>query len=447
LAQERDEMKRRMIASLICLGLLCGAGCAKSETETTTLLTEPILTGEAAESDLTIPTTETDLTSAADVPTETAEAVSLPTTETAPSLPESTEPSENEPDPVEAMLMNMTLEERVAQMFVVTPEALTGGKPVVTEADGRVRAAFDRIPVGGLLLMGYNLKNPDQVRNLCDGLQALSRDRTGLPLFLCVDEEGGSVARVSGNEAFGLELIPPMAEVGATGDPEAARAIGRRMGTYLRDLGFNVDFAPDADVLTNPENRVVRDRSFGSDPSLVTELAAALSQGLLEEGVLPCWKHFPGHGGTAEDSHKGFAVLHLDPETPEDSPELQPFLAAVESGMPMIMTGHITVPELDPAGLPASLSPVLLSLLRGPERNYAGLLITDALGMGAVTERFGPGEAAVLAVLAGNDLLLATEDPETAWRAVLEAVRDGTIPEARIDESVYRILRTKNDLP
>lgn len=460
-------IRRSTAGLLLCFFLLTIlAGCAGSAAEPDDLLTGTNSTDAAAGSNPMVPTAEAGSTALPSVPTaaaavttETAEVISVPTTEMVPSLAETTDtteptdtpetsetpdPSETEPDPVEEMLIHMSLEEKVAQMFIAAPETLTGASEAVTKADETLLEALDRIPVGGVLLMGCNLKNPDQVRALCAGLQAASRGRVGLPLFLCVDEEGGSVARISGNPDFGVEKIPAMSKVD---DPETARSLGRTMGAYLRDLGLNVDFAPVADVLTNPENQVVKNRSFGSDPEQVTELAGALADGLLAEGVLPCWKHFPGHGGTAEDSHKGFAVLHLDPRTPEESPELQPFLAAAEAGAPMIMTGHIAVPELDPEGLPASLSPTLLALLRGPDRDYDGLLVTDALGMGAITERFSPGEAAVLAVLAGNDLLLASDELEPAYEAVLAAVRDGTISEARIDESVYRILRTKNDLP
>ena len=438
-------MKRRILAGLlVCLLFIyLAAGCGappETITETGTARTAPAAASSTEPS--TDPVTETPPTSAEPAPITTGAATTEPEPSTDPAAPVPSTAA-TEPDPLEELLMTMTLEEKVAQMLVVTPEALTGRDSYLTKPDTAFGEAFDRLPAGGILLMGGNLKNPAQTRTLLADLQSLSRDRTGLPLFLCVDEEGGSVARISGNPAFDVPKIPAMSKVR---DPETARDLGRTMGAYLRDLGFNVDFAPDADVLTNPENRVVRDRSFGSDPALVTELAAALAEGLLEEGVLPCWKHFPGHGGTAEDSHKGFAVLHLDLLAPEESPELRPFLYAVEAGMPLLMTGHITVPELDPE-LPDSLSPALLSLLRGPERRYEGLLITDALGMKAVTEHFGTGEAAVLAVLAGNDLLLAPEDPEAARQAIVDAVRNGTISEARIDESVYRILRTKSNLP
>ena len=351
-----------------------------------------------------------------------------------------------EPDPVETTLCKLTLAERAAQLFVVTPEALTNATDTLQAVDETVQTAFSKIPVGGVLCMGENLKGPQQTADLCADLQSLSLERLGLPLFLCVDEEGGTVARISGNPAFNLATIPPMAEIGATGDPEQARAIGQTIGTYLSALGFNVDFAPDADVLTNPQNRVVGSRSFGSSAERVTEMALAFSEGLSERGVLPCWKHFPGHGGTREDSHKGVAVLHASMEELLKSEELSPFLHAARAGVPMIMTGHIAVPEAVGTTYPASLNGRLIGILRGPGVEYDGLLITDSLGMRAITQLVSPAEAAVLAVEAGNDLLLLSDHLEEAYQAVLTAVADGRISEERINESVRRILRCKQAL-
>lgn len=351
-----------------------------------------------------------------------------------------------EPDLVETALRKLSLEERVAQLFVVTPEALTKATDSLKTVDEAFRTAFFRIPVGGVLCMGENLKGPEQTKALCNDLQALSLERLGLPLFLCVDEEGGSVARISGNPSFGLSHISPMTEIGATGDPSQAYAIGQTIGTYLSALGFNVDFAPDADVLTNPKNRVVQGRSFGSSAELVTEMASAFSDGLAEQGVLPCWKHFPGHGGTAEDSHKGFAVLHASLDSLLQSEELAPFLFAARAGAPMIMAGHIAVPEATGDSYPASLNEKLIKILRGPGVEYDGLLITDSLGMGAVTQLVSPAEAAVLALQAGNDLLLVSDHLEEAYQAVRTAVADGRISEERINESVRRILRCKEAL-
>lgn len=394
------------------------------------------------------------------LPADAPELTPVPSalTPEAPTEPAATEPATDAEPPrdtesappaswAEAKLAQMTLEEKVAQMFIATPEALTGIHGAATVAGPTTQNAFDRIPVGGILYMAQNLENPTQTKALLAGMREISRERIGLVPFLCVDEEGGPVARIGNNPAFGVPKLPPMAEIGKTGDSQSAKEAGRTIGAYLRELGFNLDFAPCADVLTNPENRIVRSRSFGSDPALVSRMARAFSEGLLEQGVLPCCKHFPGHGGTAEDSHLGFAVLPMDLETLKRSPELAPFLDAAGWGAPMMMAGHISVPQADGDELPASLSKTLMDLLRGDGVGYEGLIVTDALNMGAITQRYGPGEAAVRAVLAGSDLLLEPEALQEAYEAVLAAVRDGTIPEERIDRSVLRILRAKLRLP
>lgn len=438
---------------ILCLLAGCGGAAVPPEAGAASLpgLTAPAETDDAptaaarsTEAAATAPQ-KTEQTGTA--PWETKQTETEMKTEAYTEAREFTEVPAAEPDPAAARLAEMRPEEKLAQLFVVTPEALVGASDYVTAAGEAFGAAYREIPVGGFLLMGGNLKDPEQTRALLRDLQAMSQARLGLPLFLCVDEEGGRVARISGRTAFGIDALPPMAELGRAGDPEQARALGRRMGVYLRELGFNVDFAPDADVLTNPENRVIGNRSFGSDGTLVAQLAGALAEGLLEEGVLPCYKHFPGHGGTAEDSHKGFAVLHRDREALLGGEELKPFADGARRGVPMMMTGHIAVPEFSGDELPASLSPALIGLLRGPEVGYDGLLITDALSMGAITQRYGPGEAAVLALEAGNDLLLVTAHLEEARQAVLEAVENGRISMERIDESVLRILKAKEALP
>lgn len=384
-------------------------------------------------------------------PAQTARTDAAPTDESASVPGPATEPTaDTEPQTPEswseAKLRQMTLEEKVAQMFIVTPEALTGISGAATVAGETTRASFDRIPVGGILYMGQNLETPAQTRALLSGMRQISLDRTGLVPFLCVDEEGGQVARIGGNPAFGVPKLPPMSELGKTGDPQTAREAGRTIGAYLRGLGFNLDFAPCADVLTNPNNQIVRSRSFGSDAAMVSQMVRAFSEGLLAEGILPCCKHFPGHGGTAEDSHEGFAVLHMDMEQLKNSAELAPFLDAAAWGAPMIMAGHISVPEATGDDRPASLSKTLLDLLRGEELGYEGLIVTDALDMGAISQRCGPGEAAVQAILAGNDLLLEAGNLQESYESVLAAVRDGSIPEDRIDKSVLRILRVKERL-
>ena len=347
------------------------------------------------------------------------------------------------PDPLdektEQILSHMTAEQKIAQLFFVSPEALTGSGGAVTVAGDATREAFALRPVGGVIYSSDNLLAPEQTRAMLTGMQKISRDVLDLPVFLGVDEEGGTVARISGVEAFGVDAWLDMADVK---DEAEARHIGQTMGAYLRDLGFNLDFAPVADVLSNPENTVVRRRAFSGDPETVTRMCAAFSDGLQSEGVLACYKHFPGHGATAEDSHEGFAVSQ---HTPEEliAMDLPPFSDAAGRGIPFIMVGHITLPNVTGEEVPASLSgEVATGLLRG-ELGFRGVAITDSLDMGAITQNYPAGEAAVRAVLAGEDMLLISRGFPEAYDAVAKAVADGTIPPDRLDEAVGRILRVK----
>ena len=264
-------------------------------------------------------------------------------------------------------------------------------------------------------------------------------DVLGFPLFLGVDEEGGTVARISGSGRFGVDAWPDMASVTETSE---ARRIGETMGEYLSTLGFNLDFAPVADVLTEPANTVVRYRAFSDNPETVTKLCAAFSDGLQSRNVLACYKHFPGHGATAEDSHKGFSCsMH----TPEElfALDLPPFREAVAREIPFIMVGHVTLPNVTQEEVPASLSHEITSDLLRSEMGFRGVAITDSMDMGAITKQYSYAEAAVQAVLAGEDMLLISQGFSEAYDAVTEAVANGTIPSERLDEAVDRILRAK----
>ena len=352
-------------------------------------------------------------------------------------------PAEEKPasldDQVKDILKTMTREQKIAQLFFVSPEAITGGSGSVTAADDALRAAFEACPVGGMILSEGNLLDPAQTKALLSELQEMSREVLDLPVFLGVDEEGGTVARISGTGRFGIDALPDMARVSNEAD---ARHIGEEMGTYLRELGFNLDFAPVADVLTEAENTVVRRRAFSDNPEAVTMLCAAFSEGLQSKGVLACYKHFPGHGATAEDSHKGFACsMH----TPEELflLDLPPFRDAVSRDIPFVMVGHITLPNVTRQETPASLShEITTELLRG-ELGFRGVTITDSLDMGAVTKQYSCADAAVQALLAGQDMLLVSRGFPDAYEAVTRAVADGTIPQARLNEAVERILRAK----
>ena len=244
------------------------------------------------------------------------------------------------------------------------------------------------------------------------------------------------------NSAFGVTSFGNMSDVGSRADTEEAYEIGSTIGAYLKDLGFNMDAAPDTDVLTNSANEVVKYRSFGSDPKIVTELAAAELKGLNEQGIIGMYKHFPGHGGTTADSHEGYAYVD---ETLEELKEaaLVPFQNGIDSGIRVIMVSHIACPNVTGDNTPATLSKELITDVLRNDMGFDGMVITDALNMGAVTQQYSSAQAAVAALDAGADMLLMPEDFKAAYQGVLDAVNNGTISEERINESVRRILEIK----
>lgn len=342
---------------------------------------------------------------------------------------------------IEAVLAEMTLEEKVLQLFMITPEALTGYE-TVTAAGEQTKEAILKRPVGGIIYFAKNLKEPEQVKTMLTNTRQYYAE-AGLPEpFLGVDEEGGLVARIGGQSAFAVERIPAMRSIGDQGDPEEARRVGTVIGSYLSELGFTMDFAPVADVLTNPGNQVIGSRSFGSDPDLVTRMALAEAGGLESAGIWAVLKHFPGHGATLGDSHAGYAYTDKTLEQLMEA-ELVPFQKGAQEGISFIMAAHISAPSVTGDETPSTLSSYMITdVLRGA-LGYEGIVVTDAMNMGAVSQQYDSGTAAVLALQAGVDLLLMPADFESACEGVLAALESGALTEERIEESVRRILRVK----
>lgn len=355
---------------------------------------------------------------------------------------EATEPAVDPLDEQASQLVSgMSLEDKVAQMFVITPEALTGYASV-TAAGDTTKAAYESRPVGGLIYMADNLLSTEQTTEMLTNMQNIAMERTGLPVFLSVDEEGGTVARVAKNDAFGVTDVGNMSDIGATGDAQNAYNAGVTIGTYLKQLGFNVDYAPVADVLTNPDNTVIGTRSFGSDASVVADMVTKELEALSSQGVFGVVKHFPGHGGVSGDSHDGAVTLDKSLEELMQT-EFVPFQKAVENGVSFVMVGHISVPQVVGDNTPASLSQMMVSNVLREQLGYQGIVITDAMNMGAITGSYTADQAAVMAVNAGVDMILMPQDYETAYNGLLQAVQDGTITENRINESVTRIVKVK----
>lgn len=339
---------------------------------------------------------------------------------------------------VQDLIAGMSLKEKVAQMFFVTPENLTG-VDVATQAGETTRQALTQYPVGGLIYFSKNIYDEEQLTTMIRNSQSYSE----IPLFIGVDEEGGSlVARIANHPNFDVEKFPDMAEIGATGDPSRAYEVGSTIASYLKDYGFNLDFAPDADVLTNPNNTAIGVRSFGSDPDMTAQMVEQAVKGFQDHQVSAVIKHFPGHGGTTTDSHNGAAIVDRSLEELR-SAEFLPFEAGIQAGVDMVMVGHLQVPQVISDDTPASLSSEMITDVLRNELGYDGIVITDSLSMGAITTYYTSADAAVKCIQAGGDMLLMPYSFMEAYQGVLDAVNSGEISEERINESVTRILKVK----
>jgi beta-N-acetylhexosaminidase len=308
------------------------------------------------------------------------------------------------------------------------------------EASPEVKRLIRDFGVGHVVLFARNVDRPEQVAELVRELQAAARDAGHeLPLLVAVDQEGGRVARLRAP----WTVWPPLRAVGRTGSEETARRMGRALAAELRGAGIHCDFAPVMDVDTNPQNPVIGDRSFGSDPDLVGRLGVALIEGLQEGGLASCAKHFPGHGDTGVDSHLELPVVDHSPSRLQDV-ELRPFRMAIAAGVPMVMTAHVLVRELDDER-PATLSPRILQGLLREEMKFEGVIVSDDLEMKAVAKRWG-AQAAVLAARAGCDLLPVCITPDVQVAAIegfIRAVEAEEIGWKALDASALRIRRLK----
>ncbi|MET7329312.1 glycoside hydrolase family 3 N-terminal domain-containing protein [Nonomuraea sp. NPDC005650] len=359
--------------------------------------------------------------------------------ETAPQTAPPQSPPQARQDAVGRALAKMSVEEKIGQLFMPVLYG-TAADTVSGENQARYGAqtpakVIAKYHLGGVILFPQNIKGVGQVVGLTNGMQRASKD---VPLLIGTDQENGLVARMSAI----MTDFPGAAEIGATKDPDRARAVARATGEELRALGVNLDFAPVADVNVNPKNPVIGRRAYGNDPARVAKMVAGAVKGFGEAKVAASAKHFPGHGDTDVDSHTGLPVIkHTKAEWEKiDAP---PFRAAIGAGVDAVMSAHIVFPRLDPSGDPATLSkPILTGLLR-QKLGFKGVISTDALNMEGVRKKYDDGEIAVRAVLAGADLLLMPNDLPKAYQAVAAAVRSGRISKERLDQSVTRLLTLK----
>ena len=353
-------------------------------------------------------------------------------------------------DEVEEQLQKMTLREKVGQMFFVRLESLDPSIKWTTyddlanikimEVTMKMRSTNTNYPVGGIILYAWNIDNETQLSHIISQIRSMN----GNPL-LCIDEEGGRVSRIANNPNFNVKKYESMAAIGATGDPQNAYECGNTIGTYLHRYGFDIDFAPVADVNTNPENVIIGPRAFSDDPAVAAPMVTSYLQGLKDAGVTGCIKHFPGHGDTKADTHYGYASTQKTWDEMRDC-EMVTFRAGIQWGCQMIMTAHIGAPNVTGSDIPSTMSSIILQdKLRG-ELGYRNIIITDGMEMGAITQQYTSAEAAVGSIQAGVDIVLGPRYFTEAFDAVVAAVQAGTISEERINQSVRRILKLRKEI-
>ncbi|WP_040402892.1 glycoside hydrolase family 3 protein [Alkalibacillus haloalkaliphilus] len=346
-------------------------------------------------------------------------------------------------DLVQHALNGLTIEEKLGQMLM--PDFRHWDSEEVTEMLPEIEELVEEYHLGGVILFAENVQDTEQTARLVRDYQNAA-EKFGL--MMTIDQEGGIVTRLQSGTDF-----PGNMALGATRSEEIAFDVGQAIGHEIGSLGINTNFAPVMDVNNNPDNPVIGVRSFGEDPDLVADLGIAYTEGLQSTGVAATAKHFPGHGDTDVDSHLGLPEVPHDRERLEEV-ELYPFQRAMESGMDMIMTAHVTFPQIDDTTviseatgeevmLPATLSYKVLTELIRDDMGYEGVITTDAMNMNAITDHFGPVDAAVRAVEAGSDIVLMPVGLEEVAEGLLDAIDSGDITEERIEASVERILTLK----
>ncbi len=354
------------------------------------------------------------------------------------------------PDPIQARLAQMSLEQKVGQLFstyvygdsAIAPSAADAAQNRAAYGVDTAAQVIAKYHLGNVIYFTWsdNLNAPAQIATLSNGLQQAALDGDGTPLLISTDQEGGNVTRIGAP----LAVSPGNMALGATFSPPDSYAMSRATGQQLKALGITVDDAPVVDVNTNPANTADGPRSFGDVAGHVAAMSAASVVGYQSAGIAATVKHFPGLGSTSINTDNAPAITD-ETKAQFEQNDLPPFRVAISSGVDVVMAAHIVADSLDPSGAPASLSkPIITGLLRG-ELHYDGVVITDALSAGALSA-VPPAERAVEAVEAGDDVLLMPDNLGNAINAMLDAVHSGRISEARIDQSVTRILRLKQKL-
>lgn len=340
-----------------------------------------------------------------------------------------------------AYMKNMTVEEKIGQLFIVNLELLDARKGSFYEWKKFTKAmakSIKKYHIGGVILFSRNIANRKQTKRLINKLQKNSNT----PLFVTVDEEGGDVARIASNKKMRTTTFPSMEEIGEKKDASYVYNMGETIGSEIKELGFNVDFAPVADVKTSELNLEIGSRSFGGDPDKVAQMVSAFVEGIQGQNVSATLKHFPGQGSSSGDTH--IESVNIDSSiTGLRKNDFVPFEAGISAGADFVMVSHISVSKVTETSQPASMSDLIMDTILRDELGFEGIVITDAMDMVSITETYTPAEAAYGAINGGADIVLMPEELDTAYNEILSKISDGTMSMERLDASVLRILTVK----
>ena len=339
-------------------------------------------------------------------------------------------PSISSDTKVDLIVKNMTLEEKIGQMIMISTDYSTFNE--------QLKAQLNDIKPGGILLFQPNFINEKQIKSLIDNLQ----NNVKIPLFIGVDEEGGRVERFHAIKESPLSQLPSMLELGNTSDPQLSYLVGKAIASELSYYGINVNFSPVLDVYSNPDNTVIGDRAFGTTSEQVIKMALPLARGLKSNQIISVAKHFPGHGDTTEDSHSELPVVRKSLNELKKL-ELQPFQEAIDDGIDAIMIAHIAYPEITGSLIPATLSDVILNDILRNDMGFDGVIFTDSIIMKALSKNYSISEIAILGVNAGVDVFIVQNKGSELFNAIKNGVETEQISETTIDDAVKRILKLK----
>ncbi len=341
-------------------------------------------------------------------------------------------------DEINTIISKMTLEEKIGQMFIVSPETFSDS-PVVTSYSDINAELVKKYNVGGFIMSSKNVVTPTQITDLNEKLKLL--DET---LFICITEEGGEIATIGNTKSFPVQKFENMRQIGTEGNQQKAITVGNSIGEYLYEFGFNVNFAPNCDIFLFSNKNMIKKQSFGASPKVVMKMSEGILEGLHNNGILATAKHFPGYGNVSDDTFAGSPISYTTKVQFNDKESL-PFKNMIKKDVDFIMTSNAIYPNLSDTDLPASLNKDIVNILKN-ELDYNGIIITDSLNNGTILNKLQKNDDLILPFVAGNDIALMPSDFFKSYDALLKAVKKGEISEEKINYSVFKILKAKSKI-